>query len=184
VDPRLDRPERHVEECGDLVVVELLHVAEHERLDELRVVGADDLECVQQVEPAAGDHARGARVGVRWQLVGGPLGGSSLEGAVGGAGAVGRHRVQPGREPAAAAEGVDLGGDQEQRVLGRLLGVLREKQHPAADPAYPGLDLGEDVLERRSVTGRGARDQVVELVGLHDFHPRTQPAAVPHRQHS
>ena len=89
--------------------------------------------------------------------------------------------MQPGGEPAAAAKGMDLRGHQQQRVLGRLLGVLGEEQHPPADPAYPRLDLGQQLLERGSVAARGPHGQLVELVRLHAFtlegpqHPTVRP---------
>ena len=169
MDPRLHGPERDVEQLRDLVVVELLDVAQHERLHQLGVVGAEDLERVEQVEAAAGDHAGGAWVGVHRQLVGEPLGRAPLQGAVGRAGAVGRDGVQPRGEPAPAAEGVDLRGHQEQRVLGRLLGVLVEEQHPPADPSHARLDLGQQLLQREPVAVGGPHGQLVELVRLHAF---------------
>ena len=74
VDARLHGAERQVHQQRDLGVVELLDVAQHQRLDQQRVGRGEHLERVEQVEPAAGDHARGARVGVARQVVAGQLG--------------------------------------------------------------------------------------------------------------
>ena len=63
VDARLHGAEREVHQQRDLGVVELLDVAQHQRLDQQRVGRGEHLERVEQVEPAAGDHAGGARVG-------------------------------------------------------------------------------------------------------------------------
>ena len=65
VDARLHGADRDVEQRGDVGVVQLLQVAQHQRLDERGMVDRQQLERLEEVEPAAGDHARGARVGGR-----------------------------------------------------------------------------------------------------------------------
>src|SRR5215208_5776825 len=105
------------------------------------MVGAEDVESLQEVEPATRDHAGGPGIRGRWKLVGGQLRRTPLETPVRRTGAVGGDGMQPGCEPAPPGEGVDPRRDQQQRVLGRLLGVLRVQQHPAADAAYAWLDL-------------------------------------------
>ena len=172
VDPGLDRAQRQVEQPRDLVVVELAHVAQHQRLDLLRAGGGEHLECLQQVEPAARDHARRTRVRVRRQVVDRMLGGAPLQRAVRRARAVARDRVQPGGEPTASLEAPDVAGDRQQGVLRRLLRVLRVQQHPAHDPLHARLDRREQRIERRGVAGGGRAGQDVEVhLVAHADHP-------------
>jgi hypothetical protein len=58
-DTRLHRPLRHAEKDGDLLVRQVQHVAQGDRLGQ---VGADPVQRVQQVQPGAGDHAGAARI--------------------------------------------------------------------------------------------------------------------------
>ena len=87
--------------------------------------------------------------------------------------------MQPGGEAAPAREGVDPGGDEQQRVLRGLLGVLGIEQHPAADPADAGLDLHEQRLERLVGRRRRPGRQRLESLGLvRVVHPVRPPSAV------
>ena len=145
-----------------------------------------DLQRLEEVEAAAGDHARGARVGGGGQLVGGQLGRAALEGAVRRAGAVGGHGVQPGGEPAAAGEGVDPGrrpaaarpGPPPRRPRGRAAsgrrsGVPAAGSRPAATRARAGLP------PRRGPPGPPDR-RSVSCVSVHPVRPPSPRSLVRH----
>ena len=165
VDLRLHGAERRADQRGDLVVGQPVDVAQQQRLDELRVVALDRLHRLQQVEPRAGDDAGRARVG---PVVGAVLEvggrGEVLQPAVGRARTVDRHDVQPRGEPAAAAPGVDLGGDVEHRLLARVLRVAGVGEHPAADVEHPRAHLREQPLERVTVAVTRPSRQLVDVV--------------------
>jgi hypothetical protein len=166
VDARLDRADGDVEQVGDVGVLQLLDVTQQQRLDQRRMVGAEHLERLEEVQPAAGDHAGGARVRGRRELVGRELDRAALQAAVRRPGAVGGDRVQPRGEAAPAGEGVDPGRHQQQGVLSGLLGVLVVEEHPPADPAHARLDLHQERAQRLLVAVGRARGQGVQVGGV------------------
>ena len=82
-----------------------------------------------------------------------------------------RHQaVEPGREPAAAAELVDPGAQLGQRLLGGVLGVLRIREQVAREPPDGRLVPLDQHLERPPVA-------VTRPHGQHDVRHRRVPRA-------
>ena len=165
-DPRLHRADRDVEHLGDLGVVEVGDIAEHDRDPQ---VIRQLVECVVEQEPIG--ESFGVQVGHRIN----GLGPVSLVDRVQARPAlafaefverrIGRDAVGPGAERGATVEARKVANDLDQRLLTSIVGIAC----PAGDPAAHGVDpvvvTAQQLIERETITALCGGDQggVIEL---------------------
>jgi hypothetical protein len=148
----------------DLGVAEPQHVAQRDRLGQLRPQPGEG---VEQIEPGRGDHAGAARIrdlGQRVVAAGGDLPAGA---AVRRPGPVGGQPEHPRPESAAALEAGQSPGDGQQGVLARLLGVLTVGQQPGTHPQDLRAHRHEQQVEGGQIAGGGDPGQVFDIGSVH-----------------
>ena len=159
-DPRLDRAERDVEDVGDLLVVEVDHVAQHH--DHPEVV-AQPVECGvdrELIVDAVALCARGVVDDLVFAVVGDverrstfPLAQLVERGVRGDA-------VRPGAERGPAVEPRQVADDLDERLLAGVVGIARRAGDPSAHRVDPVVVAAEQLVERAAVAGLRGGDQL------------------------